>query len=209
MLTHLIRVLFEGDDGAGAGAPGTTTAPPAGEPAQQEQTNTPPADEWTPPSKDEWDRQQAAIAAANKRARDLEREQRQAAQTAAEEGGNFKTLYEQEQARAQALEDGVRTAAIDNEVAAVARRLGFDNPAIAAKLADLDGVSATLDANGRASVDPASGVLIERALAKVLEENPTLKRAEPGRQIAGAGSGSPAAGGHADLNAQIRRAAGR
>lgn len=208
MLTHLIRVLFEGDDGAGAGAPGTTVTPPAGEPAPQEPT-TPPAEEWVPPTREEHDRLQAAVAAANQRARALEQAQRDAAAAAAEAGGNHKELYEAEKARAEALEAGVRAAAIDSEVAAVARRLGFDNPAIAAKLADLDGVSATLDANGRASVDPAAGVLIERALAKVLEENPTLKRAEPGRQIAGAGSGSPAAGGHADLNAQIRRAAGR
>lgn len=185
-------------------------APPAADPPKPEAT--PPAndDEFQPPTKEQVEAMQAAIAAANQRAKKLENEQAAAAKKAAAEAGNFEELHKAEQERATKLETGIKTLAINGAITAAAQRLGFINPTLATTLIAKDGINAELGDDFTAQLDQAANVEIERRLTEVLTRDPYLKGDPPRAQLAGAGDseGGPT-GGHAAMNAQIRKAAGR
>ncbi len=194
---------------AAAAATGGAGDPPAGDPPAGGAPAEPPPG-WTPPTYAEVQAQQSAIAAANRRARELETAQQTAETERQREAGQYKDLYETEQGKTQKLETGIKTAAITSTIAEAAQRLGFRNPTIAARLISTDGIDAELGDDYTAKVDAGGQAELEKRLAAVLAENPELKAGAGGAQLPGAGDPPPGAtGGAAGLNADIRRAAGR
>lgn len=189
---------------AAAAATGDPTPPaPGADPA------TPPPG-WTPPTYEEVQRQAGAIAAANRRANELERTQRDAETERQREAGQFKTLYETAEEKATKLEGGIKSGAVNAAITDAAQRLGFRNPTLAARLIDTKGVVAELGDDYTATVDAAGQAELETRLQAVLAANPELKGQAGGAQLGGAGD-PPAAPttGAAALNDGIRRAAGR
>lgn len=193
------------DPAAAPSAP-DPAAPPA--PPAQPVAPTPP-DGWTPPTFAEYEAQQKAVAAANKRAKALEDAAAQAQAAKQAEAGQFKELYEDQQKKAEQLEGGIKTAAVRSEVIAAASRLGFRNPQLASTLMSLDGLDATLADDYTATVDAASKSAIEDRLNALLTSDPYLKgdAPPPPPQLPGAGEQPPAqGGGTSGFNAQIRGA---
>lgn len=186
--------------------PPTGDQPPVTPPSADPAPPQPPAG-WTPPTYADWEAQQKAVAAANKRAKSLEDAAAKAEQQKAAEAGQFKELYESEQQKAERLQQGIVSAAVRSEVVAAAQRLGFQNPMIAAQLISMDGLSADLGDDFTASVDAASKTTIEQRLQERLNADPYLKGAPPRGQLPGAGDTPPATGngGNAGFNAQLRQ----
>lgn len=198
--------------------PGTPppAAPPAAPPAGEQPPQEPPAgapEGWTPPTFEEVQAREQAIAAANRRAKALEDAAAKAQADAQAEQGQFKELYETEKTSGETLKAGLVKAGVATAVSEAAARLGFRNPALAAKLIDLGGIDGTVElVDGQANVElaPTAGSLIEARLTKALEADPYLKgQAAGGAQLPGAGGGAPAATGAAGMNAAIRASAGR
>lgn len=199
----------------GTQPPAPATPPPADPTGPGTQPPAPaPAGDFTPPTREEWEATQAELnrarsaAARNDRARrDQTRQQQQAA-------GQFEELYQQTQTELEAIRTGLSRNAVQQAAAEAASRLRFHNPTRAAALIDLAGIEAHVDlADGAARVelDQAARTLIEQRIARLAESDPYLLASAPPRQLpgAGAGQGNGDAGGHAAMNAEIRRAAGR
>lgn len=194
--------------------PAAGAQPPAEPPAAP--PVTPPADppagppaDWTPPTYEEVQAREAAIAAANRRAKALEDAAAKAATDAATEQGKFKELYEAEVAKGNTLTQSLVNAGIGTAVTEAAARLGFRNPALAGKLIDVTGIEGEL-IDGQVTLKPEAGPLIEQRLTAALQADPYLKgTVQQGAQLPGAGGGEPAPTGAAGMNAAIRASAGR
>jgi hypothetical protein len=191
--------------------------PPKEDPAPKED---PPKTEWTPPTKEEWDAQQKAIAAANRKVRDQERNQSKAEEERAKKAGEYEELYGKTNTELERVKGLVAKSAVKDAVTEAARKLRFRNPALASKLIDLDGVDATLDLSGdepKAEVEQVARNLIETRLKAAAEADPYLLGDPHQRQLPGAGGndgnegggGGGDAAGNASMNQAIRRAAGR
>jgi hypothetical protein len=157
---------------------------------------------------------QAAAAAADRRRRDSERQQQRAEEERRRQAGEFEELYNTTRQELEAIRNGLARRAVETAVAEAAARLRFHNPTRVAGLIDLSGVNADVQlADGAASVelDNATRTLIEQRVARLAETDPYLVAVAPPRQLPGAGhgNGGPIGDGHARLNAEIRRAAGR
>lgn len=190
--------------------------PPAAQPAEdaKPQPDAPPQNEpqseWKPPTREEWEAQQKAVATANQRARKLEQDAQKRADEEAAANGEYQQIAERERQRAEALEQGIKATAIEAAITEAAQRLQFRNPLLAPALVARDGIEALITDGHTAKVDTAGIQLIEQRLQQKLETDPYLKADAPRAQLAGAGnSGSAATGGVAAMNDAIRRGAGR
>lgn len=194
---------------------GAEDPPPADPPpADPPPSDPPPApkDDWTPPSREEYERLQQAAAEANKAKRELERKAEAARKKAAQDAGNYEELYNGANTELERTRSVVKGSAVRGAVSDVATTLGFRNPTLAASLIELDGVDADLDVDKlEATVPQAARAVIERRLKTVAERDPYLLDPGRTRQLPGAGGGGGGtdANGNAAMNAAIRRAAGR
>jgi len=144
---------------------------------------------------DELNAARKQAAAADRARRTAETKARQLEEKAAEQSGEWKTLAETEKTRADAAEAGLAEATRKATRDRVAARLDFRNPG-----------DANL-AEGLSDLEPDDERGIERKLKALLDERPYLRREGTTGQRAGVGG--DANGGGADMNALIRRAAGR
>lgn len=190
--------------------------PPAGDPpAGDPPAGDPPAGDWTPPTQDEWNRMQEAVASANKAKRDAERAAASKANKDKKDAGKFEELYTEANTELERVKGVVSKNAVKDAVAEAARRLRFRNPDVAFRNIDLAGVEAEVDLSGDApnvTIDQATKTLIERRLGALADSEPYMLDPNAQRQLPGAGSGTGGnggAGGNAAMNAAIRRAAGR
>lgn len=139
-------------------------------PAEPDATATPDTEpvepvsvgDWTPPSREEWERQQSAIAGYRRDAEKAEKAARLAAEAKAKEEGRHQELAEQykadaEKARAE-LEQFRQHLAIEQK----ARDMKFRRPDYALRLLPED-------------VDRSDPVAVEQALQALLADDPSLK----------------------------------
>lgn len=182
-------------------APADPPADPAAPPVEE--------GEWTPPTRDEWDKQQKAIAAANKRSKALETAAEKAKREEQEKAGEYEGLWKAERERAAKLEQGIKTAALESALVAAAGRLGYRNPQLAKQLVSTDGIDVNLD-SGTPLVDSVGQADLERRLSERLAADPYLK-GEPARpQLAGAGDAPvTSGGGNEGFNQSLRASLGR
>jgi hypothetical protein len=155
-----------------------------------------------------------AAATANRKLRDAQKKIDQAESAGKAAAGQHEELYNQTKAELDRVTGVVGANAINTEVATIAQRLGFKNPALAHKLIDTAGVDAEVDLSGDApkvEVDATAKTILEARLKAVLEADPYLKGDPAQRQLPGAGQGGGGNGGgaNAEMNAAIRRASGR
>lgn len=188
--------------------------PPPGDPPKDPPPADPPKDDWTPPSREEVERLQAAVAAANKAKRDAERAAAKKAEEDQKGAGKFEELYAKSSEELDRVKAVVGKNAVKDEVSAAARRLRFRNPDVAFRNIDLAGIEAEVDLAGdepKVDVDQATKTLIEQRLAALAESEPYMIDPNAQRQMPGAGQrgGSGNGSGNAAMNAAIRRAAGR
>lgn len=178
-------------------------------PTTGDEPATPP-DGWSPPSYEEWEKVQKAVGAANQRARKLEADAQRRADEEAAAQGQFKEVADRERARAESLEQGIKTSAIKAAIIETAQRMQFRNPTLAPRLVATDGLEASLGDDYTAAVDPNALHTIEERLRKALEDDPYLKGDPPRSQLPGAGDPSATShGGNQAMNDMIRRGAGR
>lgn len=169
-----------------------------------------PQGDWKPPTREEWEASQKAIAAANQRAKRLEQDAQKRADDEAAANGEYQQIAERERQRAEQLEQGIKATAIEKAILEAAQRLQFRNPLLAPSLIGRDGIDASIDDNHVAKVDAAAVQTIEQRLQQKLETDPYLRADAPRAQLAGAGNqGAAATGGNAAMNDAIRRGAGR
>ena len=205
---------------APAPAPEPPATPPAGDPP-------PPApaagaqDDYTPPSREEWQAAQEELNRARQAAARGDRARRDAERQRQQQAGEFEELYNAERQRVEAVTGALGQTAVRDAVAEAAQRLRFRNPAVAHGLLlgsnGLAGIEAEVDlegpANGApiASVPQAARTLIEQRLARLAESDPYLLADVSPRQLPGAGQTPPGGqpSGNAQINAELRRAAGR
>lgn len=175
---------------------------------------TPPADpppapegEWKPPTREEVEAKDRAIAEANRRAKKLETAASVAEQERQQKAGEFEQLYGGEKERAEKLEGGIKTGAVKSAVIATAQRLGFKNPLLASRVIDISGIDAELADDYTATVDPTGQAELEKRLLAALAADPYLGSGDQPRTLPGAGD-PPAGsgGGNAGFNDQIRGA---
>lgn len=198
-----------GAGGTGDGGTGTGTGGGTGDGGTGAAGGT---DDWTPPTREEYDamiaeRDQAKAAAA--RSSRAARENDRKGKTQA---GQFEELYTEEKQRAEKLMTGLSTRAIKATVTEIAQRMHFRNPTLAARLIDIDGLNAQVDEETyEVEVGADVKTIIERRLTAAANADGYLLTTPPQRQLpgAGAGNGDAAAAGNAAMNAAIRRAAGR
>lgn len=175
--------------------------------------------EWSPPSREEWDRLQESNAELATRARTAEKRNQSAETRGKKEAGKFEELYNESEAKVGKITTGVSRMAVNAEIVATAGRLGYRNPALAASLIDTGGLDADVDLDGdepKVTVSQATKTMIERRLTERASQDRYLVDEAKATQLAGAGGGDTgtnsqqgAGGGHGDMNAAIRRAAGR
>src|SRR5881397_2698136 len=126
-LFTLPNLLFAGDAGDGGGAAGSETGSGAGSGAGSETGGSSTSgdggsagdgdggEEWTPPTREEHERLVAANAKAQADARRARTRQEEAARQAAEQNGEYETLYKGEQERAAKLVSAVTGGAVRSE----------------------------------------------------------------------------------------------
>jgi hypothetical protein len=197
----------------------STETPPAPQPDPAPQPEPPPApqpqpDAWTPPTREEYEAQQAELESARRAAARAEQTRRQHTRQQQQQAGEFESLYKESQQELDAIRAGLASSAVESAVTQVASRLRFANPTLAHRLLDTAGIEAEVTiADGKSKVEVPSGAetLIEQRLRRILEENPYLAAPGAQRQLPGAGQGNGSAGGGgaADINLALRRAAGR
>lgn len=167
---------------------------------------------WTPPTKAEWEAQQAELNTAKQGASTKAREAREAQRKLDDATGKGESAED----RLKRLEGSVAKTAVDSTIEATAKELGFRSPKLALRLIDRAGINAAVDIEGdevNATVDEGAKAVIKQRLEAVLAEDGELAAARPGGQLPGAGSGDgkggAADGGNGAMNAAIRQAAGR
>jgi hypothetical protein len=204
----------EGEGGAGEGGAGEGGAGGAGEGGSGEGgAGGAGGEEWTPPSREEYEAITRERDEARRSAAKADKARRERERAAAQQAGNFEELYKEEHGRVEKVTGLVRTNTITSGVHAVAERLGFNTPSIAARLIETGDltVEVDLDADTFPELDSAAQTLIERRLTEVAQREPGLLRSGPGRMLPGAGQGGQGAGGSGNdaMNAMIRAGAGR
>jgi hypothetical protein len=169
-------------------------------------------------SKADHDALQEAVAQANAAKRAAEKRAASKETAGKKEAGKFEELYNESEAKVGKITSGVSRMAVNAEIAAVAGRLGYRNPAIAAQLIDTNGLDAEVELDGdepKISVSNATKTMIERRLTERATQDRYLVDESRARQLQDAGGGDSGrnsqggGGGNADMNAAIRRAAGR
>ncbi len=195
---------------AGNEPPATSQpAPPA---QQQPPAVNPPSGEWTPPTREEVEAKDRAIAEANRRAKKLEAEAQKRADEEAAASGEYQQIAQREQERAQRLEEGIKASAVKAAIVEVAGNLRFRNPSLAASLISASDIEAVLGDDHTASVDAAGKAAIEQRLKEKLATDSYLAAEAPRAQLGGAGAAggsAPAGGGNAEMNDLIRQGAKR
>lgn len=193
--------------------PPNPTPEPTPAPTPPEPEPAPPSEEWSPPTREEWEAQQTelnrarqAAARADRQRRDHTRQQQQAA-------GQFEELYNESRQELDAIRTGLSHSAVESAVAEAASRLRFQNPTVAHRLIDLAGIEAEVQIDGgraNVNVDQSARTLIDQRLQRLAEQEPYLLAAPSARQLPGAGHDvGGASGGAAAINQALRRAAGR
>lgn len=135
----------------------------------------------------------------------------------AEKAGEHDKLAKQERERADKLEGALRGNAVRAAIleAASSGATKFADPTLALELVKADGVEVDLTDDLQATVTADGQKAIKTRLAELLKRSPGLGaeavRAPGSRQLPGAGNqtGGAKTGGNAEINAQIRRQAGR
>lgn len=191
--------------------------------------DTPPADAapapdeapegWKPPTYAELQALQAERDAAQAAKRRAEKAAQTKETAGKKEAGKFEELYNESEAKLGKVTQAVSRTFVNSEVTAAAARLGFRDPGDAARLIDTSGIEADVELEGDApkiEVSQASKAMIERRLTELatrsrylIDESRARQSADAGGAASGRNSSPDAAGGHGDMNAAIRRAAGR
>lgn len=155
---------------------------------------------------------QQAVATANQNARKIRTELDELKRSGQSE-------EERQAADAQKLErvtKAVTKRELDSAIVKVAERLNYASPSLAASLIDRAGLEVAVDLDGddpRVDVPQSTLTLIESRLTAKAQAHKELVKQGGAGQYAGAGSGGSggdgSTGGVAQMNADIRRAAGR
>ena len=133
-----------------------------GQEQQDEAQAVPPADDWTPPTKAEWEQQQSAIARYRREKEAQEKAAKQAEQARAEQQGEWEALAKQHAEERDQIQRELDTVRQEQLIVEKATNMRFRRPDYALKLLPAD-------------VDRNDPVAVEQGLQALLADDPQLK----------------------------------